>query len=108
MNARTQAPMRRLTDFRPVHAVVGLIENMPFPSHAELDSIVAALKARIQQAPRLRYAALALADVQDAIDDAEPAPAEALDLSCDGCAGSGVNRHNGSGCIACHGRGVTA
>jgi hypothetical protein len=101
--------MRRLNDFRPVHAVVGLIENMQQPSDAEINSIVAALKERIKANARLRYVALALADVQDAIDDADAEPQDiVIDLSCDGCGGSGVNRHNGSGCIGCGGRGEVA
>jgi hypothetical protein len=101
--------MRRLSDFKPVAAVVGMIESMPLPSDADINSIVAALKERITANSRLRYAALALADVQDALDDAAPAPEHiVLDLSCDGCAGSGFNRHNGSGCSGCGGRGVAA
>lgn len=97
--------MRRMSDFKPVHYVVAMLADMPMPSDAELKSVVAMLEVRVKSEKRLRYVSLALSDVQDAIDDAEPAPAGVLDLSCDGCGGSGVNRHNGAGCIGCSGRG---
>jgi hypothetical protein len=101
--------MRRMSDFKPVHYVVAMLADMPMPSDAELKSIVAMLEVRVKSEKRLRYVSLALSDVQDAIDDAAPAPQHiVLDLSCEDCGGSGVNRHNGSGCIGCGGRGEVA
>jgi hypothetical protein len=100
MNARTLAPMRRLSDFTPTDSIVGLIDSMPLPDEQHLQRIVEALARKLTSHVRYAGAVDALGDVHAALEDAKPASRD-----CDGCAGSGVNRHNGSGCIACHGRG---
>ena len=97
--------MRRMNDFRPVHAVIDLINDMPMPEAAELRQIVAALSGRLFAEDAKRFDAVldALRDVDFTLEDCEPASSE-----CDGCAGSGISRHNGSGCISCGGRGEAA
>ena len=99
-------PMRRMRDdFTPVKAVIGLIDDMPLPEPAELRRIVSALRLKLYAANPKRFDAVldALSDVNLTLADCEP---ESRD--CEGCAGSGDNRHNGAVCIACHGQGVTA
>lgn len=98
------APMRRMNDFTPVHAVVDLIDDMPLPEPAELRRIVSALRLKLYAADPKRYDAVldGLGDAARALADCEP---ESRD--CQGCAGSGDNRHNGAVCIGCNGRGVT-
>lgn len=105
MSEATVIQMRRLTDFQPVHYVVSMIQDMPLPSAGELQKIVTALSNRLHDEDARRFEAVidCLGDVSVTLEDCVPAGSD-----CDWCAGSGVNRHNGSRCIACLGRGVLA
>ena len=95
----------QLSDWCPAASVIGMLDSMQTPDAAWCQSIVDALERCMAKANDDRRFGVAIDMLHDVHEALEPRRAH---TDCDGCAGSGVNRHNGSHCIACGGVGEVA
>jgi hypothetical protein len=98
---------RRLHDFNPAQAAVEILRVCPLTPQ-DFQAVVNALALRASTFDGEGWFGMDCVEwsLIDAADDLETVRGPGND--CEGCAGSGDNRHNGSVCIGCHGRGVTA